>query len=299
MVYNNIKDKEIIKYNKNGNRKNIKKERGIFMINKKLQKIISMGIIATTMLIPTMANAEWKQDNTGWWYKEGKSYIQNGWKLINNNWYYFDNNGYMKTGWIQDTNGKWYYLSQSGSMLSNTVTPDGYTLNQDGSWNTNIAKVDSNKTMATGVNNSGIVNDSSSTNETVTTETEDKSDSTSTTKKKKSSSSSSNSSSNNTNNIVNPRDYFVVYYLEDTSEVVRVKVSNEADAYSRDGKLCPYMIIKWSDLNIGTLEETSKNIIYNYEVKDGKLMKRNEEKETVSDDTLENITVTTDSQVTI
>lgn len=180
-------------------------------------------------------------------------------------------------------------------MLSNTITPDGYTLNQDGSWNTNIAKVDSNKIMATGVNNSGVVNDTSSTNETVTTETEDKSYSTSTTKKKSSSSSSSSSNSSNSSNTVSPRDYFVVYYLEDTNEVVRVKVSNEADAYYRDGKLCPYVIVKWSDLNIGTLEETSRNIIDNYKVKDGKLTKQDE----VNNDNLENTSTTTDSQVII
>lgn len=175
------------------------------MINKKIQKIISMGIIATTILIPTMANAEWKQDNTGWWYTEGTSYMQNGWKSINNNWYYFDRNGYMKTGWIQDTNGKWYYLSQSGSMLSNTITPDGYTLNIDGSWDTNIPKTE-NKQMASAPT-ATITDSSIDKTENNTIQQNEENNNTSTKKKKKSSSSSSSSSSsNNGSNIVFPID---------------------------------------------------------------------------------------------
>lgn len=178
------------------------------MINKKIQKIISVGIIATTMLIPTMANAEWKQDSVGWWYTEGNSYIQNGWKLINNNWYYFDNNGYMKTGWIQDTSGKWYYLSSQGNMLSNTVTPDGYTLNTDGSWNVSVQKTES-KQMASAPT---VAISDSSINEAKkdTTQQNEENNNTSTKKKKKSSSSSSSSSnsssSNNNSNIIFPID---------------------------------------------------------------------------------------------
>lgn len=167
------------------------------MINKKLQKIISIGIISIMMFIPTIANAEWKQNNIGWWYTEGNSYIQNGWKLINNNWYYFDNNGYMKVGWLND-NGKWYYLSQSGSMLSNTITPDGYTLNQDGSWNVNTpTKTISDKTMATSsIDNSHSDESQASIEENNNVGNDNKT----TTKKKKSSSSSSSSSSSNKSN---------------------------------------------------------------------------------------------------
>ena len=38
----------------------------------------------------------------------------------------------MKTGWVQ-WNDKWYYLSDSGEMLVNTTTPDGYQVTFDGS----------------------------------------------------------------------------------------------------------------------------------------------------------------------
>lgn len=97
--------------------------------------------------------------DTGWYYDQTAK-----------TWYYFSeradaSNGMMLTGWLQDQkDGKWYYLSEKdGSMLVgwqkiyykgkmtwfyfNTIhdgyfgacqlsgkTPDGYTLNPDGSW---------------------------------------------------------------------------------------------------------------------------------------------------------------------
>lgn len=103
----------------------------------KLKKITVnlLLIISTVMFMPTMANAEWKQDNTGWWYKEGNSWSV-GWKFVDGNWYYFKQDGYMKTGWLQDSNKKWYYLNSDGSMAHDT-TIDGYTIGSDGAWNQN------------------------------------------------------------------------------------------------------------------------------------------------------------------
>lgn len=97
--------------------------------------------------------------DTGWYYDQTAK-----------TWYYFSertdaSNGMMLTGWLRDPkDGKWYYLSEKDrSMLVgwqkiyyngkitwfyfNTIhdgyfgacqlsgkTPDGYTLNPDGSW---------------------------------------------------------------------------------------------------------------------------------------------------------------------
>ena len=71
-----------------------------------------------------------------------------GWQLINGRWYYLSteegiNNGKMLTGW-RLINGKWYYFSteagiNNGKMLFNTVV-DGYTLREDGSWDTQKKK---------------------------------------------------------------------------------------------------------------------------------------------------------------
>ena len=54
-------------------------------------------------------------------------------RQIDNLWYCFDENGYMKTGWILYKDA-WYYCGESGAMLVNTTTPDGYYVNGDGVW---------------------------------------------------------------------------------------------------------------------------------------------------------------------
>lgn len=58
----------------------------------------------------------WRQDNVGWWVERS-----NGTYLIDE-WYYYP------------TNGLWYYMGADGYMVTNTVTPDGYTVNADGVW---------------------------------------------------------------------------------------------------------------------------------------------------------------------
>lgn len=96
------------------------------MNNKFIVKVTSSLIIGAAILtsFPIPANAEWHQDNTGgWWYTEGNSYVK-GWKEINEKWYYFNNNG---------------------RMLFNTITPDGYVVNIDGSWDGKTKEIFSNK----------------------------------------------------------------------------------------------------------------------------------------------------------
>ena len=39
----------------------------------------------------------------------------------------------METGWFE-VNGKWYYADNSGALLINTTTPDGYRVNENGEW---------------------------------------------------------------------------------------------------------------------------------------------------------------------
>ena len=73
--------------------------------------------------------------------------------------YFFDANGNMVTGWLTDATNKkyyfnekagaeqgkmsigwrelaggWYYFKQDGSMMESGVTPDGYTIGNDGKW---------------------------------------------------------------------------------------------------------------------------------------------------------------------
>lgn len=86
---------------------------------RRMKKAIAIVIATATMAsqaMPAMA-AEWKQDNTGWWYQEDNgSYPTNSWKWINGKCYYFDSNGYM---------------------LASTTTPDGYTVDATGAWTVN------------------------------------------------------------------------------------------------------------------------------------------------------------------
>lgn len=77
-----------------------------------LKKVIVslFAAISILSLSPVAAHAEWKQDNKGWWYKEGNSSYASGWNIINGNWYYFYSNGYMAHNTMIDG----YYLNDSG-----------------------------------------------------------------------------------------------------------------------------------------------------------------------------------------
>ncbi len=77
---------------------------------------------------------EWKYDaDNGWWYQyEDGTYAADSWQQIDGHWYCFDERGYLRTGWIE-WEGKEYYCKEgTGEMLTNTMTPDGYLLDGNG-----------------------------------------------------------------------------------------------------------------------------------------------------------------------
>lgn len=77
------------------------------------------------------------------YYLDKSGIMRTGWIKDGNNWYYMDGSGAMvKNKWIK-TNGKWYYLSFSGAMLTNSITPDGYTVDENGVWLEDISPVNS------------------------------------------------------------------------------------------------------------------------------------------------------------
>lgn len=79
-----------------------------------------------------VGGAQWIQDAVGWWYRNGDgSYTANNWQNINGAWYFFNEQGYMMTGWIP-WNNQWYYCNPNGDMAVSTVTPDGYTVDENG-----------------------------------------------------------------------------------------------------------------------------------------------------------------------
>ncbi len=116
-------------------------------------------LMATTQVTPAFAGS-WKKEQSGWSYINDNGAKAVGWTKTPSGWYYLDTAGLMKTGWLQDVDGKWYFLDtaksiqegkmltgwnwidgycyyfdiQSGALLVNTITPDGYKVNADGKW---------------------------------------------------------------------------------------------------------------------------------------------------------------------
>lgn len=115
------------------------------MIKKYFNKIMALGIIATSLITlnPISASAEWKQDSTGWWYTEGSSWAT-GWRQIDGKWYYFYSDGYAAKGW-QKINDNWYYFDTDsyfggGAMEHDTII-DGYYLNSNGVWSSETTEI--------------------------------------------------------------------------------------------------------------------------------------------------------------
>ncbi len=91
----------------------------------------------TTYLADTLGH--WTQNPDGrWFYRDDQNRNWTGWIVSSHNWYYLGPDGSMLTGW-QYVNGKWYYFhtisdGSMGRMYVDTMTPDGYHVGIDGSW---------------------------------------------------------------------------------------------------------------------------------------------------------------------
>lgn len=78
---------------------------------RKTKVLVTTMALMVSMSITAFAG-EWKQDAIGWWYQnDDGSYPINGWQTIDGKDYYFDENGYM---------------------LTDTVTPDGFSVDSSG-----------------------------------------------------------------------------------------------------------------------------------------------------------------------
>lgn len=83
---------------------------------------------------------EWIRIDGNWWSFDSNGYLGTGWIVdpVYGNWFYVDANTGMKTGWVQ-IDGKWYYFNPvsdgtKGIMFANRMTPDGWFVREDGSW---------------------------------------------------------------------------------------------------------------------------------------------------------------------
>lgn len=79
------------------------------------------------------AQSQWAKLKENWYAFNSNGEMLTGWQLINGAWYFMLPSGEMTTGW-QNVNERWYYMDSNGEMLSNTVTPDGYAVNNLGEW---------------------------------------------------------------------------------------------------------------------------------------------------------------------
>lgn len=78
----------------------------------------AMSMVMSMTAFASMGN--WQQDASGWWWQRtDNSYPADEWKWI-------DGNG--------DGTAESYYFDQNGYLITNTTTPDGYTVNADGAW---------------------------------------------------------------------------------------------------------------------------------------------------------------------
>lgn len=104
----------------------------------------------------------WLQDGSKWYKLSSDGAMQTGWakEETDGQWYYMDESGAMRTGWVQ-VNGIWYYFNQvtqgntgwqngesgtwnkstaedgsrsMGALYTNTTTPDGYRVDENGAW---------------------------------------------------------------------------------------------------------------------------------------------------------------------
>lgn len=63
-----------------------------------------------------------------------------GWVMEEDGWHYYLEDGSPAAGWVEKE-GKSYYLPAGGSMLKDTVTPDGYYVDWDGAWYERAEKI--------------------------------------------------------------------------------------------------------------------------------------------------------------
>jgi foldase protein PrsA len=85
-------------------------------------------VASVLALNPIAASAEWKQNNTGWWYTDESS-VATGWKMIEGNWYYFNSNGYMEHDTVIDgcqlgSNGVWIQEMVIAMVGDEKITKD-------------------------------------------------------------------------------------------------------------------------------------------------------------------------------
>lgn len=88
-------------------------------MRKKIAAVTGGILLFAAMAIPAYAGT-WQSDANGWWWsRDDGSYPVSTWEWADGN---------------QDGIAECYYFDSNGYMLTNTTTPDGYSVNADGAW---------------------------------------------------------------------------------------------------------------------------------------------------------------------
>jgi len=80
----------------------------------------------------------WVKIEDYWYYLDSTGTMyQSRWFQNNDKWYYLDENGHMATGW-QIIDNKNYCFAGDGSLYVSCDTPDGYTVDANGVWQSSL-----------------------------------------------------------------------------------------------------------------------------------------------------------------
>ena len=89
----------------------------------KVKRYLLLSVFLTFTITTIVFAGSWEQDAFGWKYKtDAGTYVTSNWEWID-----LDNSG----------NKKCFYFNELGYLLTNTITPDGYTVNANGEWTVN------------------------------------------------------------------------------------------------------------------------------------------------------------------
>ena len=95
------------------------------MTNRKFKKTAGclMAVAMMAMMAMSALAGQWQKNAAGWWWQEDNgTYPMNTWCWLDGN---------------RDGIAECYYFNGYGYMLAGTVTPDGYTVNENGAWTVN------------------------------------------------------------------------------------------------------------------------------------------------------------------
>ena len=87
-----------------------------------MKKFLTVVMMAVAFTLTAAMNAwagSWEQQSGSWFYRNDAGQFQTGWAWIDGN---------------QDGIAESYYFDQTGRMIVDTITPDGYRVNSDGAW---------------------------------------------------------------------------------------------------------------------------------------------------------------------